>query len=369
MRSTFIGFSGALRTLCRLALVGWAAVTVSAAAATAQTRAVFVSPSGNDSRSGSQATQAVRTLERAQQLLEQNRADTVYLMNGVYRRAAPLTLKPAGPRQRWMAYPGAKPTLDGKGTAASAFIIPTSNVTVSGLTLRNFKNDGIVLGSVQNVSIVDNRLENILSPTNNKAAIKLWGTGSDLLIARNRISNTGYAGIAIYGFDAVEIARVRVVGNVLTDTCQRVPDCGAIYLLGRSPNARGTVIADNAIHNYGPRNWETKAIYLDDGASESVITGNRISGVGTYAIQVHGGTGNKIRGNVIDVDPGQPALFYQTWQRSGPSAMAGNEFTNNRVRTTGGGSQVEIKYDGEARRPVLTGNRVTRRPATGARPR
>ena len=369
MRTSFIGVFGAAATLSRFAVVGCAAMTVGAAPAAAQTRAVFVSPTGNDSRTGSQPTQAVRTLERAQQLLEQNRADTVYLMDGVHRRTAPLTLKPAGPRQRWMAYAGARPILDGRGTAASAFIIPTSNVTVSGLTLRNFKDDGIVIGGVQNVSIVDNRLENILSSAGNKAAIKLWGTGSDLLIARNRISNTGYAGIAVYGFDAVEIARVRVVGNILSDTCQRAGDCGAIYIIGRSPNARGTRVADNVIHNYGPRNWETKAIYLDDGASDSVVTGNKISGVGTYAIQVHGGTGNKIRGNVIDVGPGQPALFYQTWQRSGPSAMMGNEFTNNSVRTTGGGSQVEIKYDGEARGPVLTGNRVTRRPTTPARRR
>jgi hypothetical protein len=105
-----------------LALGTWQAVTGPLAHAAVQTT-IFVSPSGDDTRSAATANEAVRTLGRAQQLVRAaNRSMTgdirVELAGGVYRLTAPLTLTAAdsgagGHRVIWAAAAGAHPIISG----------------------------------------------------------------------------------------------------------------------------------------------------------------------------------------------------------------------------------------------------------------
>jgi Right handed beta helix region len=84
---------------------------------------VFVSPTGDDSHSGKSASDAVQTLQKAQELVRGMNSDmtrdlTVVLADGYYRLTKPLTLDPSdsgtnGHNVIWTAAAGARPVVIG----------------------------------------------------------------------------------------------------------------------------------------------------------------------------------------------------------------------------------------------------------------
>src|SRR5258705_11799244 len=106
-----------------LALAAAGILTTPAASAPQQT--VYVAPNGDDAHDGTSAAQAVRTPQRAQELLRglipgMTGDIAVSLANGVYSLSAPLQLTAAdsganGHQVVWTAAPGARPVFSGGG--------------------------------------------------------------------------------------------------------------------------------------------------------------------------------------------------------------------------------------------------------------
>ncbi len=345
------------RTLAAAGLLGLALVPSATSSVQAQStasgRAVYVSPTGSDAADGRGRATAFRSLERAQAALKSGVADTVYLTDGVFRRSAPLQITGLGRPQSWLAAPGAHPVLDGGGRADAAIGVNGADITVAGLRVTNFAQNGIVVLGGTNVTIRDNRIDRIASSGWNTAAIMVMHYGKGVTVARNSIADTGYVGIGYFAGPDGDLSGARILDNELTGTCRKVADCGAIYIIGRTPTANGAVIRGNHIDDYGPAGNETKAIYLDDNLSGAEVSGNVISGRGSYAIQLHGGSGNRVVGNTVTLSPGQPFLFHQELPGR---RMTGNVVSDNIVRG-GGAGPLDVKYGG-ASRPTLRGNRV-----------
>jgi hypothetical protein len=124
-----------------------------------------------------------------------------------------------------------------------------------------------------------------------------------------------------------------------------VIDHGAIYLDDRTNAATGNKITNNVIEGVGgsgeTTHW-TKAIYLDDLTSNTLVQGNICyRGCGQFALQIHGGAHNRIVDNIFDLSEGSMLGLYQDVHlspgASGASpngeypdaSMAGNVFAHN----------------------------------------
>ena len=73
-------------------------------------------------------------------------------------------------------------------------------------------------------------------------------------------------------------------------------DMGGIYLLGKQ---RGTLIADNRIHDVVSRDYGAWGIYLDEGSSYVTVEKNAVYNTQNECFHIHYGTGNVVRNNVF----------------------------------------------------------------------
>jgi len=322
-------------------------------------RAVYVSPRGSDENSGVSPDKPFRTLERAQRELVAKGISDVYLLDGIFSRNAQLNLRTLPQPQRWMAYPNTNPILDGNGKVGAAIYIAANNVTIKGITIRHFSENGIVMKGSRNVSILSNAFENIYSGTWTKAAILGIQFVENIRIIGNNISDTGYAGIGFFSSKDGVLRNILVADNRVSRTCRAIADCGAIYLSGRSLSSDGNTVRGNVIFDYGPAGSDARGIYLDDYLSKSRIENNHISGCGRYGIHIHGGHDNIITANVIREGSNQAAIFYQSVVEASRGAMTGNILSRNTIATAKPDGW--IAYDGASIRPRLIDNQV--RPA------
>ncbi|MBW4330269.1 right-handed parallel beta-helix repeat-containing protein [Stakelama sp. CBK3Z-3] len=320
-------------------------------------QAVYVSPQGDDSASGRTPQTAFRSLERAGAAVRSGNASTVYLMEGIFRRSSPFVIAPSPRPQRWIAAPGAQPVLDGGNKTGQALMVTGHDVTVQGLRIVNFTDNGIVVSDADGVTIRDNVVRHIASPGWTRAAILVVQVAKNVTVEANDVADTGYVGIGYFASAGGNLRGVRITDNRLARTCLRVADCGAIYVSGRTPTANGAIIRGNRIRDYGPSGGEAKAIYLDDGLSGAEVSRNVISGQGTYALQIHGGSDNLIVGNVINLPLGQPVLFYQQKEDGSSQAMANNRMSGNVVRAPGQ-PKLNVKFGGRGSGLILGQNRI-----------
>jgi hypothetical protein len=340
--------------LCTAAVTAMAAETT-ATFAQPPRAIVYVSPTGNDNNDGLSADAPFQTFQRAQKEWGRNGVSTIALMTGVYHLSQPLLVKNTSPHspgpQVLTAAAGNAPVLDGGGTTGFAIDVNGDDIVVNGLTVQNFTQSGIMVLGARRASITNNHIRNITSTGWNQAGILGMHYVPDMTVSGNTIEHVGYAGIQFAG--EADLSNPHIVGNTIIDSCKTVADCGAIYLLGRTPKSGGAVIRDNRIEGYGPVKNETKAIYLDDGLSGATVSGNTISGRGTYAFQVHGGGNNVIEGNVVTPTPGQPAMLYQSINDKEGTTMAGNVFAKNQIAGSRDRRSM-IHFDGKSVPPVLT---------------
>lgn len=322
-------------------------------------KAFFVSPTGSDSRDGLSPDTAFATPERAEAEIAKAGSGTVYLMGGVYNRTSTLMF-PHGPAsQKWVAYQGQVPVFDGRGQVADAIHISADHVTVDGLLIRNFVNNGIVVTDSRNTTLVRNNIQNIKSTKWSQAGILVLGNSPFNMAVSNTISNTGYAGIEFFAPQGGDLSKTVIANNVVSNTCQEKEDCGAIYINGRSNTSDGSVISKNRIRDYGGAVDKSFGIYLDDFASNMTVSGNDISGSGSNPIIIHGGYGNSITGNVIGLQAGQKALYYAGAMGSRFSDMSGNRFFRNTVHGARGNSDlVKMGAPGKVA-PNLSNNRMS----------
>jgi hypothetical protein len=154
----------------------------------------------------------------------------------------------------------------------------SDDVRVTKLRARQSQQDGIELHRGADATITDSLIEDVGVSDNLRKSIAaiLVDSMSSAVVARNRIARTGYTAI-MFGRNTV------VEGNVITQACMKLADCGAIYTSGARKNYGhyASRIADNLISDV-PGNLDgamgraalTAGIYLDDEARGIEVTGN-----------------------------------------------------------------------------------------------
>jgi predicted xylan-binding protein with Ca-dependent carbohydrate-binding module/parallel beta helix pectate lyase-like protein len=309
----------------------------------------FVSANGNDSNPGT-VDAPFATLERAQQAMENSSIKQTYVEGGTYHLSNTLTLTAADSGETWTYYPPSgvdTAIIDGSGLG-DIIDIQGSNITINGLQLQHASNAGITVqgpnhngGFNTTNDIIENSVVHDLSNIDG-AAISSWGA-TNVKIYNNLIYNVTSKAIAAEATQSGDIySGTDIENNVILNSVTNNQDNGAIYLQDLNGGAStNIIIKNNFIHDYGSASNFTKGIYLDDGASNTTVTGNIISGSGQFAVQYHGGDNNHVSGNLIDLGSAgnQFIAFYQMSPSETINNMAGNTFTDN-VIIGAGGSQV-----------------------------
>lgn len=291
---------------------------------------IHVSNRGDDRADGSSREQAVKSLERARTLARQASSPATIYVAGTFIRSEPLLLEAVDAGLTIQSEPGAKASLTAEaGTAAGFMIIGADSVTISGFTISGFSEDGILIRNAKSVTVKDNLISDIRSASWSQGAIHFTGTVSNGVIVGNRVSGTDYAGIIVDTTGNSDVTGIRIIRNIVTDTCRKIDDCGAIYINDRSRKSRDILIAHNTIARFGQPPVNGRAVYLDDWASNVTVQENTISGPGRYAFQIHGGHDNHIIRNNVDLVRISQALFYLPGRNDRWEAMVSNAFLNN----------------------------------------
>jgi parallel beta-helix repeat protein len=133
----------------------------------------------------------------------------------------------------------------------------------------------------------------------------------DIVIADNSIHHHRYNGISIgsqNGYSESLTTKILVLENYIYNIGQHILcDQGGIYTIGVQP---GTVIHGNVVKNvfsYATFMW---GIYLDDGASDMIVSNNVVYNTGWASLFQHYGANNTIVNNVFAraslIPPPQP---------------------------------------------------------------
>ena len=240
-----------------------------------------VAPHGDDANDGSSSF-PWRTIQHAANVLRAG--ETAYVHEGEYRERVQINVSgsPALGSVTFVAYPGDRPTLDGRNlplpvdNAAMLLIEDHSHVIVDGFEIRNdyasqgnqFPSGILILGASSEIVIRNCIIHHI---GNNRPAIHGDGPFAH--------------GIAVYGTRAPQAARaIRIEGNELHHL-----ETGGSEALVVNGNVDGFEILDNYIHHVN--NIAIDCIGYEgtspddafDRARHGIVRGNRIedaSGVG-----------------------------------------------------------------------------------------
>jgi parallel beta-helix repeat protein len=300
--------------------------------------AFYVSPKGDDKNNGTSPATSFRTLERAQAAMRQfgTAPYTTYLEGGVYQRTEALDLVNNDDQNKsWVAYPGQSPTLDGGGRTARGIHIVASGVVIKGITVRNFAESGLFATYCDHLLIAGNNVLDIMTPdwrTNVLGSSIFLLRVRNSIIANNYVNGNTATGIQVNGGGTGDDnSGDEVSNNRVYNTCRAVNDCGAIYFRDLGHVSTGQKIINNIVGDYGAKEVEHVAIYLDDETSHVVVAGNIVYGTGTYGILIHGGDHNIVRNNIFDISQAVRLGLYQDDVGSGGDnyGMAGNQFLNN----------------------------------------
>ena len=372
------------------------------AGAGADAGAVFVSPEGDDAQDGA-AARPVLTLDRALALLSSTGLRTAYLRGGTHLLVQPLAIGAGHAGMRLLGCPRERPILQGAQGLPDALVLvsDTHGVTVAGLAfgptapggtaltldhardcliegndssdagtailldhasgnrllrnaIRNAASTGIELrdGSDDNL-VGENRISGAGAPETHGGGIFLHGVRRNRVVA-NLVENTAGMGIGVSNWDAetVNVGNA-VVGNIIRRVNLTATDSGAIYLLGRSQVDTHALVAFNWVDGVGTPDPDSQrhnvGIYLDDSTSGAVLVGNVIRNVGSDAVQIHGGSGNLVANNILDLGTGRPSavLFQAAPADTNPTnAQVGNIVTRNIIISANATPKVYVWLDG-----------------------
>lgn len=209
-----------------------------------------------------------------------------------------------------------------KGTTISTTKI--NRVAVNGIRSDNSTNVLIQNNALTEVGIFVKAGKRISLPMQTALGISL---GSGSIVLKNTFADI--AGVPIH----ITLTDNKIDSNIIQRSCLTVNDCGAIYVM---PSAsKNTVIQKNLILE-APGDIDgtpdgtgtaTNGIYLDEGASRILVTGNTVKGA-TYAIHLHNGGQNTLRNNIL-YGSERSLIFQQETDKS--SAIAGNIITKNQL--------------------------------------
>jgi hypothetical protein len=317
----------------------------------------------------------VPSLEQAMQRVAGSSRAIIYLRSGIYRITTPLELT-AADNLAIRACPGETPVLEGSAGSPTLTLRDTSGAEVQGLIFSGTApvhleligaRDCVITRNIflhgNSALLLDhstgNRLESNLVVevaasalelrdqsnsnlvTNNivdgVAAPETYGGGIflhgvfDNRISHNLIQNTVGFGIGIVNWDQATINVGNIVEyNLLRETARSALDSGAVYVLGRSGVDTQMVIAGNEIDRVGAGGQHAVGIYLDDSTSGAVVTRNVVRGLGSDALEIHGGSDNLIENNLLDLGGGRPSAVL--FQAAPADTNPLNKQTDNVVR-------------------------------------
>ncbi len=229
---------------------------------------------------------------------------------------------------------------------------------IVGNVIQNVASTGIELkdGSDQNI-IADNFIDGANAPETSGGGIFLHGARGNR-IAHNVIQRTTGFGIGVSNWDETTINVDNIVEfNLLRRTVLNSDDSGAIYVLGRSGVDTNVVIASNVIDGFGSPGHHNVGIYLDDSTNGATVIGNLVRGVGSDAVQIHGGQDNHIENNLLDLGAGRPSalLFQAAPADTNPlNRQTGNIVSRNVILSSNASPRPYVWYDGGS--PVISGN-------------
>jgi hypothetical protein len=339
--------------------------------------AYYVSPDGSDSNPGS-IDQPLASLGQAEVLMRSSNAKVTYVRAGTYSGVA-LTLTSADDGEVWSYYSpdGVDSAIldggaTGPGTGGNVFtLLGASNVSIVGLTIRNFASWGIGIhggdadppggfteatATADSVIIQDNVIDGGYTRANNGwAGGGIWADGqvTNLTVANNAILNQYGSGVRVGAngdgnSPSDTISGLTVKNNVVLASDLATGDNGAIYVQDQNFASTSLSITNNFIRDYQSapnlRNATVPArdvaIYLDRGASNVIVSGNVIAptadpieiagGNSTQAFFIGSGHSNSITGNIVDL--GSSAwvlnLAYELYHAS-DIPMTGNRISSN----------------------------------------
>jgi hypothetical protein len=335
--------------------------------------AVIVAPNGDDNNPGT-LDQPLATLERAQAVVRsRERGKTVYLREGLYQVTKMLRLTSADDGQTWAQHPKDpmnSAILDASDLAFSAcnssnviLIHGGSNITINGLTIRNFpRGGGITIhggprypdfraggcfvygktGPARGNTISNTIIHDVGDGADNVypwgwfAGIAAWGDAQNTVINNNAVFDVGGIGISLNVLqmgprNGIDDSIIRNNAVLRTNRASRAGDLGAIYVIDRTGSSTGVAVKNNFVRDYGDPSRRVKGIYLDDGVSNVTVEGNVVAGSGTWAVQIHSGNRNRLVGNILDLGSDSPhwALLYQN--SAGRGNMVGNSVERNLI--------------------------------------
>ena len=260
----------------------------------------FVSSAGSNSNTGSQSAPWL-TIQSA--LSHLKRADTLYVMNGIYTEKLNIPVSGLTIRN----YPNHTPVIDATGLTSQVpilQIINTSNIIIDGLELRNnimLDAQGILVdGNCQNITIKNCKIHDIHFSSNVSASVNdktnaqgiiVFGSNattpiSNLKILNNQLYNCrlGYSeGIAVNG----NVSGFEVSGNSVHDLTNIGIDL--IGFEGTSSNtandqARNGIIRNNIVHHCVSAYATSGGLYVDGG--KGLIIENNTSYHNGYGIEI-----------------------------------------------------------------------------------
>jgi hypothetical protein len=210
------------------------------------------------------------------------------------------------------------------------------DITLENCLVTNVGGNGILIERGQNVNVVrsviaDTGEAGIILSGGDRATLTPanHGVHDSILVGFGRLARTYRPGVELFGVgqivegsyfaDAPHAAIIfhgndhRIIGNEITRVAQETSDAGAIYA-GRDWTARGTIIAENYIHNIAAipgtnmegRAYEVKGVYLDDLLSGIAVRRNLFINV-MQPVFIGGGRDNDVSSNIF-INPGVAAI-------------------------------------------------------------
>ena len=321
----------------------------------------YVSPSGSDMNNGSLVSPFL-TLEKAQTAMRGSSIKTTCLRSGTYTRTYTFILTSQDNGTTWKTYPGDalnSAVIDGAGIQDVIHILGGNNITIDGLTVKNFTSRGIGIhgGGAWNAAapygnvaygiaagniITNNIVQDGVIPDKgwDRAGIYAMGDVPNTTIAHNLIQNTTGYGIGVWSCPVAghNISNLDISSNVLLNVFRGGTgyDGGAIYVLDKPDGTKITStnikITNNFIRDYGDASAAASwAVYLDNMCSNVTVSGNIIAGEGTSTVHIHGGKNVTITGNILDMgSTGKDVLKYGKFLSNPASpALTDNAFYGN----------------------------------------
>lgn len=288
---------------------------------------------------------------------------TRIFLSGFFLLDAPIVLTSAN----------AKTILSGFGSQG-AFLLPqqpmfatiridrTSEVTIKNLSISGSSRNGVYAKDSPKATISGLTVVNTASNGWSQGAIHLTGMVAGAVIAGNTIEHSGFGGIVVDTTENSDVSDVRIINNVVTDSCYKVNDCGAIYINDRGRRSTGIVISRNRVNGFGGAKVNGRAIYIDDWASNVTVAYNTIGGAGNYAFHIHGGHDNIIKNNTVKLEGIASVLRYGRATDGTMADMTGNVLTGNTFIAGSKDplSQFSSEYRVNAGKIGFAGNKICR---------